>query len=296
MDVERFDVELADGRLLEVWAAGPPGGTMLLAHHGTPSDGSIYAPVATEAAARGLRWVSYSRPGYAGSTRHEGRSVADCAADALAVADRLGVQRFFTVGSSGGGPHALASAALLPERVIACATVAGVGPSDVAGLDFLEGMAQENVDEFGAALDGPGALGTFLEHAAEDLDEVSGTEVAAALGGLVSEPDVAALTGEYAVFMASTLRAAISRGIDGWFDDDIAFTRAWGFELSSIRVPVRVWQGEQDRMVPVGHGRWLAEQIPGARAEIHQGDGHLSLGLAHVGEICDALLEDGGSR
>ena len=174
MHIDSFEVALDDGRVLQAFVAGPDDGTLVIAHHGTPSAGGIFAPEAEEAAARGLRLAAYSRPGYGASSRHEGRSVADCATDAAAVADHLGADRFFTTGASGGGPHALACAALLPDRVLACATIAGVAPYDSEGLDFLEGMAEENHVEFGAALEGPEALRACLEPWVVGLRSVTG--------------------------------------------------------------------------------------------------------------------------
>jgi pimeloyl-ACP methyl ester carboxylesterase len=295
VDIRTFEVTLDDGRLLQVFAAGPDDGTLVIAHHGTPSAGGIFAPQAQAAAARGLRLAGYTRPGYGASSRHEGRSVADCAADVAAVADHLEADRFFTTGASGGGPHALACAALLADRVLACATIAGVAPYDSEGLDFLEGMAEENHVEFGAALEGPDALGACLETWVADLASVTGPAVAESLGDLVSAPDVAVLTGDYADFLAEAVRRGVSTGIGGWFDDDMAFTRPWGFALDDIRVPVRVWQGAQDHMVPESHGRWLAAHIPGAKAELRPEHGHLSLDVAAAGDIFDALLQDGAA-
>jgi pimeloyl-ACP methyl ester carboxylesterase len=219
--------------------------------------------------------------------------VSDCAADTVAVADHLGADHFFTVGASGGGPHALACAALLPGRVRACATIAGVGPFGVPDLDFLEGMAKENHEEFGAALAGEGALRAFLEGADADLSEVTGSDLAAALGDLVSDVDKAVLTGEYADYLAASIHRAMENGIWGWFDDDMAFTRDWGFELSAVSVPVTVWQGAQDMMVPMSHGEWLASHVSGAKAELRPEHGHLSLAIAHLGAILDGLRAAG---
>jgi pimeloyl-ACP methyl ester carboxylesterase len=163
VEVSSFAVGLAGGRSLEVSVSGPQQGTPLVFHHGTPSERTQYPPFAEAAAARGLRLVTYSRPGYGGSARQPGRAVADCAADTLAIVDQLGAGRFYTAGWSGGGPHALACAVLLGDRVLACATIAGVGPFGAAGLDFLEGMGRDNQEEFGAALAGPSELQAYLE-------------------------------------------------------------------------------------------------------------------------------------
>jgi pimeloyl-ACP methyl ester carboxylesterase len=154
-------------------------------------------------------------------------------------------------------------------------------------------MGEENVAEFAAARAGPQELTAFLEPAAAGLAGVTGAQVAAALGGLVSEVDKAALTGEFAEALAESFRRAVSSGIAGWRDDDLAFVRPWGFRLSDITVPVSVWQGGQDRMVPSTHGRWLAEHLPGARAHLYDDEGHLSL-VHQFDRILDDLLDLAG--
>jgi pimeloyl-ACP methyl ester carboxylesterase len=282
-------VHSQDGRDIEVLMEGPDSGPVLIFHDGTPTAAVPFPPLSTPAAERGLRTVTFSRPGYAASTPQPRRSVAGVVADTAAILDTLGEERFLTIGWSGGGPHALACAALLPNRCMAAATLASVAPYGVAGLDWLAGMGPENIEEFGAAIDGEERLNPYLEREAAGLREVTGSDVAAALGGLVSEVDKRALTGEYAEIMAETFRRAVSAGIAGWRDDDLAFTRPWGFDLSTIRVPVAIWQGDEDRMVPFAHGKWLAANIPGALARLLPGDGHLSL-VTHLESILDELL------
>jgi pimeloyl-ACP methyl ester carboxylesterase len=295
MTLSSFSLTLPEGRSLDVSVSGPDQGTPLVFHHGTPSERTQYPPFAQAAAGRGLRLVTYSRPGYGGSARQPGRVIADCAADTLAIVEQLGAGRFYTAGWSGGGPHALACAALLGDRVLACATIAGVGPFGAAGLDFLEGMGRDNQEEFGAALAGRSELQAYLERQAEVLARVTGEQVAAALGDLVSPVDVGALTGDFAAYLATTFRQAVSTGIWGWFDDDLAFTRPWGFTLDEVGVPVVVWQGGQDRMVPFAHGQWLATQLPGARPRLLPEEGHLSMAVASFGNILDDLLADDAS-
>jgi pimeloyl-ACP methyl ester carboxylesterase len=138
-----------------------------------PSAGVPFGPFVRAAAERGMRWVSYSRPGYGSSTRHEGRSVADCVGDVVAILDHLGADRFYTTGASGGGPHTLACAALLPDRVRGCAAIAAVAPHDAAGLAWTVGMGPENIEEFGAAEEGPDALERYLDAEAAGLREVT---------------------------------------------------------------------------------------------------------------------------
>jgi pimeloyl-ACP methyl ester carboxylesterase len=296
MDVSSFLLPLADGRSLPVEVSGPDGGTPLLFLHGTPSAGQQYPPHAAEAAARGLRLVCYSRPGYGDSSRRPGRDVAACAADVAAVVDRLGADRFYVAGASGGGPHALACAALLPDRVLACATVAGAAPFDAEGLDFLDGMGTENHEEFGAAVAGADELRDYLERQRPALVELTGEQAAAALGDLVSPIDAATLTGGYAEYLAASMRGAVADGVWGWLDDDLAFVKPWGFELSDVDVPAFVWQGGQDRMVPFSHGEWLAAHVPGARARLLPEHGHLSIATTMFGEIVDDLLASAPPR
>lgn len=283
-------VETADGRRLEVLVQGSAESPVLLYHSGTPSGVASFPTLSDEAASRGLRLVSYSRPGYGESTPHPGRSVADGAADSAAIVDALGVEAFVTLGWSGGGPHAMACAAVLPDRCRAGAVLAGVAPYGAEGLDWLHGMGPENVEEFGAALAGEQPLTTYLEAQRTGLQHVTGAEVAEALGGLVPEVDKAALTGELADYLAASFRRAMLRGVDGWRDDDLAFTKPWGFEPAAISVPMTVWQGGQDKMVPFAHGQWLAEALTGARLHLDAQEGHLSL-MRSVGLILDDLLE-----
>ena len=281
---------LDDGRTLDVLVGGAESGPVIVLHHGTPSDASGWSDWHEDALRRGARIVSVTRPGYATSTRQAGRCVADVAADVAAVLDRLGVDEYVTAGWSGGGPHALACAALHPGRCRAAATLAGVAPYDVEGLDFLEGMGPENVLEFGAALHGESALRAWLTENAEPFRHVTGAEISEAFGGLVPDIDRDVLQGGYADHMADEMRRALSAGFDGWIDDDLAFVRSWGFALDQVSVPVTVWQGDLDLMVPASHGAWLVEHLPSGSARTPIGHGHISLVTEYRGEILDWLL------
>ena len=281
------------GRPLEFELSGPQDGRLLVLHHGTPGEGSAYPPWTAEGAARGLRHLCYSRPGYAGSTRNSGRTVADCASDVAAILDALGEDRCFTAGISGGGPHALACAALLPDRVIAAASIAGVAPSDAPDLDFTAGMGAENIDEFAAAVAGEATLRPFLEEMAVGLSGSTVEKMTATLGDLLGPADRAALTGEFAQYLLTKIGVALAAGVDGWFDDDVAFTTPWGFGVGAITRPVAVWQGGDDRFVPLAHGEWLAANVAGATRHIRPEHGHLSLQTAAYGEILDGLIAAG---
>jgi pimeloyl-ACP methyl ester carboxylesterase len=206
-----------------------------------------------------------------------------------AVLDDLGADRFLTVGWSGGGPHALACAALLPGRCLAAASVAGVAQYGAEGLDWFDGMGEENVEEFGAAVAGAQQLTAYLEPQAEGLAGVQGEQIAAAMGGLVSEVDRAVPTDAFADYVADSFRAAVSNGIAGWLGDDLAFVRDWGFDLGAIKTPVSVWQGAEDRMVPYAHGGWLASRLPGATAHLEPTEGHLTLMVNAFGDVLAEL-------
>jgi pimeloyl-ACP methyl ester carboxylesterase len=270
-------ITLPDGRSLTAYEAGDPLGHAVLVHHGTPCSGILADWWARDAVARGIRLIGYDRPGYGGSDRHPGRTVADVVADARALADALGVTRFATWGVSGGGPHALACAALLPDRIIAAATLASVAPFAAEGLDWLAGMGQDNLDEFGAAIEGESALRPYLTEASAQLVAAGPTGMVEAFRSLLPEVDVAVLDADIAEFMYAWVAGGQRQGADGWLDDDLAFVRDWGFDPASIRVPLLVLQGRQDLMVPFAHGQWLASRIPGNTARLTDDDGHLTL-------------------
>jgi pimeloyl-ACP methyl ester carboxylesterase len=287
---ERFDVRLADGRKVQGLAAGPVDGLPFLFHTGTPAGLVHYQPIIDAAAHAGLRSVMYSRPGYGGSDPQPGRVVANAAADVAVILDHVGAGDFVTAGWSGGGPHALACAAQLPGRCLAAATIAGVAPYSAAGLDWFDGMAEENIIEFRAAAGGPEKLAAPLAEAAARMGHVTGADIVEAFGGLVTAPDKAALTGEFADYLAQLTSSAVVSGTAGWRDDNLAFVADWGFALDDIGTPVTIWQGDQDAMVPFGHGQWLASHIPGARARLLKGEGHLSLVTGFIDAICADLV------
>jgi pimeloyl-ACP methyl ester carboxylesterase len=284
-------VAAENARTLTVVEGGDPDGVPVLVHSGTPGSSMLYEPAVREAERSGIRLISYDRPGYGGSTRDEGRNVAACAADVEAVFDALGIERFCVWGVSGGGPHALATAALLPDRVAAAAALAPVAPFGAEGLDFFEGMGEQNIEEFNAIFDGEDAHRAVLERHRQQLLSISPDELVDAWRTLLGPADVEVLNGDLATFVLASVRAGIQRRLDGWFDDDVAFTRPWGFDLDSISVPVLHLQGEQDRMVPFGHGVWLSEHIPGVDSRLTSEDGHLTLVERRLSEVHAWLLE-----
>jgi pimeloyl-ACP methyl ester carboxylesterase len=277
MDLREHDVPTPDGRTLRVLEAGDLDGPVVVVHHGTPSGRLLHRPWVESAAARGLRLVSFDRPGYGGSSPRPGRTVADVAEDVETIADDLGAERFATWGASGGGPHALACAALLPDRCAAAATLAGVAPFDAGGLDWLAGQGELNRREWAAAQAGRDALEALCADQAAAIAQATGDGLVAGLESLLSPPDVAVLDGDLGRHLAASMSDALEPGVEGWVEDDLAFLAPWGFVVEEIAVPVLLWQGEQDLMVPFAHGRWLAARIPGVEAYLSPVDGHLTL-------------------
>ena len=283
-------IELADGRALDIEVSGPADGLPLVFHHGTPSAVPQSGAMARAAHARGLRLVTFSRPGYGGSSRQVGRTVVDTVVDVTAVLDHLDAPRCLTAGWSGGGPHALATGARLADRVAGVLSIASVAPYDAGGLDFLAGMGEENVVEFGHALEGERPLRDYLDSARDELRDPSPADIVASLSSVLPDVDRAAVTDEFGRDLATGFREALRTGVDGWLDDDLAFTRPWGFALDEITVPTFVWQGSADLMVPFAHGRWLAGKIPGVTAHLLEGEGHLSVAVGAMDEMLDELV------
>lgn len=271
-------VTAADGRSLRVAHWGDLGGTPILSLHGTP--GSRLSRHPNEEAVReaGLHLVTYDRPGYGASDRAAGRQVVDCVDDVEAIMDALGVARIAVTGRSGGGPHALAVAARLPDRVAVAECVVGAAPFHSDGLDWTAGMDPENIVEFGWARQGEQVLHDQLVRlAAADLERMTADpaqvfsddwQLADSDRQILGRDDVQRV-------LVEATQEALRPGVWGWVDDDLAFINPWGFELSEIRVPVTIRYGSQDVMVPAAHGAWLAENVPDAVVVVDAGEGHL---------------------
>ena len=278
-------VRTDDGRLLVAEEWGNPSGAPVVLFHGTPGTrlGTLLPGLAEQHP--GFRFLAYDRPGYGESRRVPGRRVADAARDAAAVADAFGVERFAVVGRSGGGPHALACAALLPDRVRAAAVLVGLAPPDAAGLDWYASMTPFNVREYGLAhahLDGrdPGGLERDLAARAlairrdpERLLDDLRADLSPHDLPVVEDPRVREV-------LLRTYQEALRVSHHGWLDDCLAFVRPWGFDVAEVTVPVLLWHGLDDAFSPVAHTRWLAERIPGAEPVLVPDAGHFAAQLA----------------
>ncbi len=278
-------IRTTDGRTLAIEEAGDPAGRPVLVHSGTPNSRHLYGPAAADAAAHGLRLIGYDRPGYGGSTPQPGRTVGDCAVDVRAICAELGLDRLAMWGISGGGPHVLACASLLPDLVVAAASLASLAPAGAEGLDWFGGMGQENVDDFKLLASDPEAARAKLESDREATLAATAADLAGLLATLLTPTDAAVLTGEFAEFLAFTGREGLAPGSQGWWDDGIAHASPWGFELSDIRIPTLLLHGRQDQFVPFGHGQWLAARIPGVDARLLDDDGHLTLITKRMSEV-----------
>jgi pimeloyl-ACP methyl ester carboxylesterase len=283
-------IQTQDNRMLAVHEAGDPQGFPVLFHHGTPSAGLPYGPHAALAREQGIRLIGYDRPGYGDSTRARDRRVEACVADVREIADALALDTFATWGISGGGPHALACAALFDDRLKAVASLASVAPYDAEGLEWLEGMGEDNRVEFGAVLEGEEALRAYCEPVTAEMLSAKPEELVQVLDSLLGPEDKAVLTGRFAEYMLECDHHGLARGVDGWVDDDVAFAEPWGFSVEAISRPVLLLHGDDDRFVPVSHGHWLAARIPGVEARIDATDGHLTLFERRMREVNAWLL------
>jgi pimeloyl-ACP methyl ester carboxylesterase len=284
-------IDTPDGRVLQVLERGAPAGVPVLVHNGTPNSRLMYDRDVARAERQGIRLISYDRPGYGASTRQPGRTIADCAQDVRTIAGALGIERLGMWGISGGGPHAIACAALLPDLVPAVGVLASIAPWGAEGLDYFEGMGEMNADDIRLLLEDREAARAKVEQDRVDTMALTSADLLGYMSSLLSPLDAAVLTGEFADYLVESGRAGLEPGADGWWDEDLAFMSPWGFELSSIQTPVFLRHGRQDRFVPFGHGEWLAAHIPGVDARLTDDDGHLTLTAHHLDELHDWLLE-----
>ncbi|MFI7633499.1 alpha/beta fold hydrolase [Nonomuraea sp. NPDC049400] len=264
--MKEFDLDLGDDRTLHVYDTGPddaPDRPAVFWHHGTPNIGTPPEPLLPVSERLGIRWVSYDRPGYGGSTPSLGRDLASAAGYVSRVADALGIDRFAVMGHSGGGSHALACGALLQERVLAVVSVSGPAPYGAEGLDWFAGMYTSGQASLRAAVEGRAAKERYEASAEFDPE-------------MFAPVDHAALEGDWSWF-GSVVGPALEGGQSGPIDDDLAYVNPWGCDPAQITAPTLLMHGDQDRVIPSSHGRWLARHCPSAELRTFPDDGHISV-------------------
>jgi pimeloyl-ACP methyl ester carboxylesterase len=266
-----------DGRTIAVSEWGDPKGRPVITFHGTPGSRIGYWTLEPEIWARfGLRRISFDRPGYGESTRLPGRGIADVVPDVVTIADAFGLRRFAISGGSGGGPHVLACAALIPDRVVRCLASVSVAPFDAEGIEFTAGMNDGNVREIGAARESEAALRAWIEPERALMVERLSSGRSDFMGDAYEVPEADRVEmAKQQRAAAAHLLTAVAHGIDGWVDDDLAMVKPWGFDVASCRVPIVLAYGRQDMLVPAAHGDWLAAHVPDAVAWVDEGTGHL---------------------
>ena len=269
--MREIELRVEGGRILHAYDTGE-GGLAVFWQHGTPNIGLPPEPLFQ----KGIRWVSHDRPGYGGSTRSPGRTIGAVAADVAAIADELGVERFAVMGHSGGGCHALACGALLPDRVVAVVSGAALAPFGAEGLDWFAGMVPSGRASLSAAAAG---------RQAKEAHEASGFEYDPEF----TEADMATLDGPWK-WLGRVAGAGMDAGPGGLIDDDLAYVNPWGCDPRGITVPVLLLHGDRDGIVPVSHGRWLAAHCPTAELRLAEGAGHISV-LNGAQSAVDWLLD-----
>jgi len=277
------DIDLPGGRTVHVYDSGDGGDTStptIYWHHGSPQVGVPPEPLVAAARGRKVRWLSHDRPGYGGSSPQQGRSVASVAADVAYIADTVGVDRFAVMGQSGGGPHALACAGMLGDRVLGAVCIAGLAPFDATGLDWFSAMGDAGAEEFRAAARGREALQAYYAAGAAPDDS------------MFAPADMVAFSGAYGPWLASSVERAMDGGFDAYLDDFEAFVSPWGFDFE-IAIPVLFVHGAQDRFAPSDHSLWLARQCQRSQLWLTPDDGHISI-FDHGERAVDWLIDQVG--
>ncbi|MFE5114052.1 alpha/beta fold hydrolase [Streptomyces sp. NPDC056663] len=282
-------LDLGEGRVLEFAVRGPEHGPVVLFHHGMPGSAVPLDSVFDSATGRGYRVVTYSRAGYGASTPTPGRTVADTAEACRALMDHLGVDRYLVAGWSTGGPYALATAVADSPRVSGVLLIASFAPHDAEGLEFVAGMGVQNHVLFGSADKGPQEQRAVVSQMAAVVRDGDPADFVTGMASLLPEVDATEVNGAYGADNIAHMSHALAPGDEGWLEDLHALTTPWGFDPGGITVPVELWHGALDRMVPVSHGQWLAGHLPTVSAHFEGCHGHISIAVGRLGERLDRL-------
>ena len=283
----------SDGRRLAVETWGTPDGVPVFMLHGTPGSRRTPHPKHSVLYRQGIHLISYDRPGYGDSDPLPGRSVAHAAADVAAIADALGIGVFAVFGRSGGAPHALACAALLPYRVTRAAALVPLAPRDASGLDWYGGMTDSNVTAYRCAEAGHRVLAARIEATAARIRDNPVSEMPFNDRDLPKADQRVVADYSIRMLLVNSFADAVKSSSFGWIDDTMAFTAPWEFDLGHVFCPVLLWHGELDTFSPVAHTRWLADRIPGANLVIEEDAAHFGA-LAALPDVLEWLKEPPG--
>ena len=283
-------MELRDGRELAWLELGDPGDPAVFVFHGTPGSRLQVSFDEEPIRAAKVRFVAVDRPGYGHSTFQPGRRLAGWASDVSCLADHLNIDTFSVVGISGGGPHAAVCARFLPDRVMGAGIVSGFGPLVESGAE--DGMMGLNKGIVRLARRSPRLVyplfatsGYIFRRWPESALRAAPRQLPACDVEVLSRPDVkSAFMEDYLRFSSTSARAAAQ--------DLHLFATDWGFRLEDITPPVDVWHGDEDRNVPISHGRLQVDRIPGARIHECPAEGHL-LVVDHLEEILRTVSGQG---
>jgi pimeloyl-ACP methyl ester carboxylesterase len=281
-------IRLADGRALGYAEYGPADGPALFLFHGLPGS-RLAAPEMWPEDPVAIRVIAPDRPGAGSSAFQPGRRLTDWAADIRQLADTLGIDRFLVAGFSGGGPHALAVAHSLPDRVIAAGSISGAGPIDTPGA--RTGMNRANRLIFWLARNAPAALWPLAAQHARLTKRYPAKVIDKAVHDRnLPKADRAAMASpRMRELYAATASEAFRQGVRGFIHEARICVRPWGFDPATIKPPVFIWHGGEDVNVPVAMAQHLAAQIPDSKLTIYRGEGHL-IAPEHWTEILSTLL------
>lgn len=188
----------------------------------------------------------------------------------------MGLEEFGVIGRSGGGPHALACAALLPDRIRRAAVLVGLAPAQAEGLDWFAGMAPSNTREYLAVRRQRGLIADRLISIAERIRANPTRHVADFYAELTPADRRVVADAAIRRMLSETYAEAFRTSGYGWIDDLLAFCSPWGFQLSDISVPTMLWHGADDTFSPVEHTRWLAAQIPTSTVIVQPNSAHFA--------------------
>ena len=281
-------ISTPDGRELWLESSGSPLGKTLLFHNGTPTSRKLFQEMVVEGTDRGAHLICYERPGYGGSTPHPGRSIADSVKDVLAIATYFRKERIAVWGISGGGPHAIAAAVLLPELVCAAATFASLAPITAPHFDFFQGMSEKKARERKLYFSDEVAFQNYLRESRQEILSANSHYLSAKLAAMAPEVRVSR---SFYEFSYETMRRAVEKGIEGYLEDYQAFFSEWGLDLSQNTVPIQLWHGRNDSDVPFHHSVWLSEAIPHSELNLTSTDGHFSILEKHRVRVMEWLLQ-----